>query len=242
MCTVPPAARVSCWLNAWLAGRESTDDVISAVASDGTSVSFTGWGSHDILSTALLLGELRRAGVARVSVAWPTPGHLLGLGGPSRFNADALEAGQAVLLHGAGLGLIPSRAGDVTWWRAQAATEPSYLPDVASADRELRSALQDAALQLAELDVASWGPDVADAVMNLQTPARLDSVLSLPSSKVTRMTVSALRCASIVRLAARDQGGAATGNEMAARLEALRPLERAAHAAVVAACSTIDGR
>ena len=31
MLSLPDSARVACWLNAWLAGRESADDVITGL-------------------------------------------------------------------------------------------------------------------------------------------------------------------------------------------------------------------
>lgn len=242
MLVVPDAARISCWLNAWLAGRESTDQTIDAVSWGRRRVEFIGVAKLESLSVALLLGELRRLLVSRVSVALPRPGELAGLGGPSEFNAAALEAGEAVVLHGPGLGLLPARRGDVTSWFSTAATPPPYLPDIQHADRELRAAVLHAAERLAELDVASWSPDAADAVLNLRVSEQLGCPMALPSAAATRMTISALRCNSIVDLASRDHGGAATSNEMSARSAALRPLRRASHAALVAACSSLDGR
>ncbi|MBA2444456.1 MAG: hypothetical protein H0V49_03895 [Nocardioidaceae bacterium] len=242
MLVVPDAGRISCWLNAWLAGHESTDHVIDAVSWGDRRVEFISVGTRECLSVALLLGELRRLRVSRVSLALPRPGNPLGLGGPSEFNAAALEAGAAIVLHGPGTGFVPARRGSVTSWVGAPATPPPYLPDMQQADRDLRGALLDTAERLAELDVASWSPEAADAVMNLRVAGQLDSPMALPSPAATRMTISALRCNAIVQLALRDHGGAATSNEMSARSQALRPLERASHAAIVAACSSLDGR
>ena len=242
MLVVPDAARISCWLNAWLAGRESTDQVIDAVSWGDHQVEFISTADAEPLSVALLLAELRRLGVSRVSLALPRPGNLVGLSGPSAFNSAALEAGEAVVLHGPALGFVPAHQGRVTSWISTAASPPAYLPDIAQSDRDLRMALLHAAERLAELDVASWSPDAADSVMNLRVSAQLDCPMALPSTAAIRMTISALRCSAIVRLASRDHGGAATGKEMTARSEALRPLERASQAALVAACSSLDGR
>jgi hypothetical protein len=241
---VPHAARTSCWLNAWLAGRESADAVITGLMGEQAHVEFVIFG-HDSpgLSPALLLGELRRHGVTQVSTALPSPGDPLGLGGPSDFNSEALDVGEALVLHGVETGLVPRTVGRATRWESTAACPPGFLPDVAGADRALRTALTDAATALADLDVASWNPDVADALMNLRRPVELDPPMSFASGAAARTAVSGLRCQHIVELAFADQdGGAVSSWEAEQRREALMPLARASRAAIVAACSSLDGR
>lgn len=205
-------------------------------------VAFSGFGSAQPLSTAFLLGEIRRHGVRRVSAALPVPGDLVGLGGPSTFNAEAVDVGEAVILHGADVGFVPSKVGASTRWVAAAAAPPTYLPDIATADQELRLALVDAARDLAELDVAAWGPDVADALMNLRAPTELDAPMAFASPSAARTALAGLRCREIVELAFRDDGGTVSSSEAARRRAALAPLARASRAAVVAACSSVDGR
>ncbi len=241
MFIVPRAARLASWLNAWLAGRESSDAVIAGVLGAGAAVDVRGWDDHPPLPPALLLGELRRYGVHRVSACLPRPGDPLGLGGPAGFNLDALEAGEAVVLHGPGRGLVPSAspAGDAVHWRVCPATPPAYLPQVDDSDRELRRQLLAAADGLAALDVATWSPGAADLLLNLRAPARFDAAMSLPSAEASRTFVSGLRGMEIVRIATRDEGGV-TSSEMAARRDLLSPLEHAARAAVVAACSAVE--
>ena len=241
MFAVPSAARLACWLNAWLCGRESADDVIDGLVAGDAQVDFDGL-APDPLSPALLLGELRRIRVRRVSVTLPSAGDLVGLGGPPDFNTDALTAGEAVILHGPGLGLVPRRVGRAVHWAAAQARPPTYLPDVATADRDLRQALAQAATDLATLDVASWSPDVADALLNLRQPKQLDMPVAFASPAAAHTALSGLRCLDIVSLALRDDGGSLSSSEATRRREALIPLERAARAAVVAACSSCDGR
>jgi hypothetical protein len=107
----------------------------------------------------------------------------------------------------------------------------------------LRSALTEAANALAALDVASWNPDVADALMNLRQPAELDAPMSFPSGIAARTAVSGLRCQHIVELAFADEdGGAVSSWEAEQRRTALMPLQRASRAAIVAACSSLDGK
>ncbi len=195
------------------------------------------------LSPALLLGELRRHDVSQVSAALPTPGDPLGLGGPPPFNADALDAGEAIVLWGADVGLVPRTTGRSTRWEGAAAKSPRFLPGVADADRALRSALTLAANSLAELDVASWNPDVADALMNLRQPVELDAPMSFPSGEAARTAVSGLRSQHIVELALADRdGGAVSTWEAEQRRDALLPLQRASRASIVAACSSLDGK
>ncbi len=243
MFAVPHAARTACWLNAWLAGRESADAVITGLMGGQAHIEFVVFG-HDGpgLSPALLLGELRKHGVTQVGAALPSPGDPLGLGGPVSFNADALDVGEALVLYGVETGLVPRTTGRSTRWEAAPASPPSHLPDVAGADRALRSALTEAANALAELDVASWNPDVADALMNLRQPAELDAPMSFASGAAARTAVSGFRCQHIVELAFADDGGAVSSWESQQRRTALLPLQRASRAAIVAACSSLDGQ
>jgi hypothetical protein len=235
---VPNAARTACWLNAWLSGRESADEVIGGVSATGTA-NFWLVAGEQPLSTALLLAELRRLTASRVSVALPLPGHPIGLAGPAAFNAEALETGEAIVLHGTGIGLTPLPMGSSVRWRGSLAIEPAYVPDVATADRELRDAFRDATERLTELDVASWNPDIADAILNLRSPSQLDHHLPFVTSRAAQTAITALRAEAIVGLAARDESGPVSAAEMTERREALRPLHVAARTAVVAACSCL---
>lgn len=242
MFAVPPSASTACWLNAWLSQRESADAVIGGLLGGRSVVHFDSLDGGARLPPALFLGQLRRHGVSQVTVALPSPGDPIGLGGPTRFNADALEAGEALLLHGAGLGLVPQLSESTIRWGVSSASPPSYLPDVATADRTLRAVLLDVTAELVALDVISWSPDAADALMNLQAPLHLDSSMSFASAEAARTAVTGLRSKQIVELTLRDEGGALTADEMTRRRQTMAPLHRAAQAAVVAACSSIDGR
>ncbi len=242
MFAVPSSARAACWLNAWLSGRESADAVIDGLLGDQAHMEFAVFGAEPALSPALLLGELRKHGVTRVSVALPSPGDPVGLGGPADFNADAIDEGQALILYDVGTGLVPRDTGRSTRWQGAPAEPPGYLPDIASADRALRLALTEAANALAALDVATWNPDAADALMNLRRDARLDSPMTFASGEAARAAVTGLRCQHIVDLASGDDGGALSAWEVEQRRVALLPLHRASRAAIVAACSSVDGR
>ncbi|MGI8577833.1 MAG: hypothetical protein ACR2KG_07915 [Nocardioidaceae bacterium] len=241
MLIVPRAARVACWLNGWLARRESADAVISGVIGADAAVEFAGLTPGVRLSPALLLGELRRQGASRVTASLPTPGDPIGLGGPALFNADALDVGEAIVAHGPDIGFVPRPSGGLTVWMASAVTPPTFLPDIPTADRELRAAVTQAAADLGSLDVASWSPDAADALLNLRAPATLDAWLPFPTPRAAQLAVTSLRCQRIVELALRDEGGSLSATVANRRRTALQPLARAARAGLVAATSSLDG-
>jgi hypothetical protein len=94
---------------------------------------------------------------------------------------------------------------------------------------------------LADLDVARWRPEVADELMALRRTDDLE-VPDGTSPRAQRMVALATRCRRIVALALADDGGAVTAAEADRRRDALRPLDRAARRALVAACSHPFGR
>jgi hypothetical protein len=160
----------------------------------------------------------------------------VGLGGPPEFNADALEAGEAVVLDGVDLGLVPVRAGAGVVWRCVVAHQRRQVPDLAEADTGLRAVLPQVADELATLDVARWRPEVADELMALRRPQDL-AVPHGMAPRAQRMLALATRCRTIVELALVDDGGAVTASEADRRRQALVPLDRAARRVLVAACS-----
>ena len=152
------------WLTAWLRGHEVTDHVLAALTGDEAHV-VTGLAEPGSLFD--LLVHARGSGADHAGLALPVEGDPLGLGGPRALNDAALEAGEAVVLPG--LGLVPSVTGSGVEWTALPA-QRRHLPDVGEADRGLRSGLTEVADRLADLDVARWRPEVADALMDLHRP------------------------------------------------------------------------
>ena len=226
---LPRSAELAWWLTAWLRGHEQTDHLLDAFAGEAHTVA----GLDGAGSLVDLLGHLRRAGVAHAGLALPVEGDAVGLGGPRAFNDAVLEAGEAVV---AGtLGLVPREVGEVVHWQAHAA-ERRQLPDVGEADRGLRSALSGTADRLADLDVARWRPEVADALLNLRHRPLLDAPLGTPP-RCVELAARASQARSIVSLALVDDGGALTAYDVEQRRSALVPLDRAARRALVAACS-----
>ncbi len=230
------SARLALWFSAWCAGLTSLDHARDAVVGDDAAHDVVGLpGTDEPVPLILALGGLRAERAEGAGLALPVPGDPLGLAGPPAFNAEALETGEAVLLRGPDLGLVPARAGAGVVWRCLPAQAARQVPDVPEADTALRGALPTAADALAALDVARWRPEVADELMALRQDTSLDVPPGM-APRAQRMAVLALRCRSIVALALDDDGAAVTSGEADQRRQALLPLDRAARRALVAAC------
>jgi hypothetical protein len=232
--TLPVSGRLAWWGTAWLRGDVVADLVVDAVLGDDATHVVAGLpGTDGSVSLVRALGELRAAGLDGAGLALPGPGDPVGLGGPADSSAAALEAGEAVV---AGeFGLVPRRVGAAVEWTAYHA-ERRQLTDVGEADRMLRRTLQEAAGALADLDVARWRPEAADALMNLHHPPRLRPPPGTPARCVD-LAARSLQAGAIVALALEDDGGALSSTEIGLRRAALQPLEAAARRGLVAACS-----
>ena len=228
------SARMAWWLSAWLRGDAGPDDVLDAVRGDDAAHDVTGL-ADEPLPLVLALGPLRSAGARSAGLALPSPGDPVGLGGPRDFNAAALEVGEAVLVEGAGLGLVPHRAGAGVVWVAMPA-DRRPLADLGEADRALRTGISESATALAALDVARWRPEVADELMNLRHRPAYDAPAGTPPRAVD-LAGRAIQALGIVELAMEDHGGAVSALEIMRREDALRPLDASARRALVAACS-----
>lgn len=234
---LPRSADLAVWFTSWVSGHSSLDDARDAVVAGDAAHDVVGLdGEPDPVPLILALGKLRASGATGAGLALPVPGDPLGLAGPPSFNAEALEAEEAVVFEGIDGGLVPHVAGAGVVWRFHAASSRRQVPDLGEADTGLRQALLTTAERLADLDVARWRPEVADELMALR---RVSDVV-LPahwSSKAVRLASLALRCRSMVALALEDDGGAVSAAEAQARREALAPLDHAARRGLVAACS-----
>jgi len=222
---LPHSAVLAWWVTAWLRGHEQTDALLDALAGEAHAV-----GGGSLVD---LLGDLRRSGAAYAGLALPVEGDPLGLGGPLAFNAAALDAGQAVVV--GATGLVPEEVGETVQWQVHPAGR-RQLPDVGEADRGLRATLVTTAGDLADLEVARWRPEAADALMNLHHRPSLDAPLGTPPACVD-LAARGMQAWAIADLALEDDGGALTSYDVERRRGLLQPLERAARRAVVAACS-----
>lgn len=229
------SVRLALWFAAWARGAVSLDDARDAVVGDDAAHDVLGLpGAVEVTPLILAMGALRGLGAATAGVALPVAGDPLGLGGPAAFNAEALEVGEAVVLAGSGMGLVPVRAGAGVVWRCLPAEGSRQVPDPSEADTALRALLPTTADALADLDVGRWRPEVADELMALRRHVDLDLPAGV-DARTTRMLALGLRCRRIVDLALADDGGAVTALEADSRRAALDPLDRAARRAVVAA-------
>lgn len=264
----PRSGRLAAWGNALLAGMISPDEAADRIAGDDavhrvehlpSSPGPDAAPEPSPVGLTLALGRLRSLGTAGLRVALPAPGHPLGLSGPPEFNSLALEAGEAVVATGAGLGLTPEvhaagPEGDQhveVVWRCLPVREgpPADVPSLSEAERELAEALRDATQVLTDLDVAGSGP-VADAALEAYR-ARMEAGRRLLAPgyppRAVRVLELAQRVGALVAIAhgragggggtgdGREHGGAVSASQIAARAEALRPVERTARRAQVAA-------
>ncbi|MFI2373037.1 hypothetical protein [Streptomyces sp. NPDC018833] len=250
MLSEPRSGRLAAWGNALLAGLVSPDDAVHAIVGDDAVHRVEGLpGEAGPVGLTLALGRLRTLGVTGYRVALPAPGHPLGLSGPPEFNARALEAEEAVVATGAAYGLVPEireagPAGDVhveVVWHCLPVrpAPPADVPSLSEAERELAEALRDATDALTRLDVAAAGPVAEAAVDAYRARAERGASQTLAPgypSRAARVLELAQRIGVLISVAYENgHGGAVSASEMAARGEALRPVERVARRAQVAA-------
>ncbi|WP_079175066.1 hypothetical protein [Streptomyces malaysiense] len=253
MLTEPRSGRLAAWGNALLAGLVSPDDAALAIVGDDAVHRVAGLpGEAAPVGLTLALGRLRTLGTTGLRVALPAPGHPLGLSGPPEFNARALDAEEAVVCFGTAFGLVPEvheagPAGDVhveVVWHALPVREapPADVPSLGEAERELAEALRDATAVLARLDVAASGPVAEAAIDAYRARSEAGREVLAPGypPRAARVLELAQRIALLISLAHDNGHGAAvTASEMAARTQALRPVERTARRAQVAAYNSM---
>ncbi|MFE6030381.1 hypothetical protein [Streptomyces niveus] len=249
MLSEPRSGLLAAWGNALLAGFVSPDDAALAIVGPDAVHRVAGLpGEPGPVGLTLALGRLRALGVSGYRVALPAPGHPLGLSGPPDFNARALEAEEAVVASGAPYGLVPEASavgpdGDLhveVLWHCLPVREapPADVPSLGEAERELAEALRDATEVLSRLDVAASGPVAEAALDAYRARAERGREVLAPGypPRAVRVLELAQRVGLLVALAREHgHGGAVSASEMAARGEALRPVERVSRRAQVAA-------
>jgi len=245
----PRSGRLTAWGNALLAGLAAPDDVAQRISAQDAVHRISGLpGETAPVGLTLGLGRLRVLGVTGLRLALPVAGHPLGLSGPPEFNARALAAGEAVLTVGAvSLGLVPDvheagPAGDVhveVEWQCLPVRDapPADVPSLGEAERELAEALRDATEALAQLDVAGAGPAAQAALEAYRARAERGREVLAPGypPRAVRVLALAQRVGALVSIAADGDGAAVSASQIVARAELLRPVERTARRAQVAA-------
>ncbi|MBB0231922.1 hypothetical protein [Streptomyces calidiresistens] len=250
----PRSGRLAAWGNALLAGTVSPDEAVREVT-DGDDVHrVIGLPGEDgPVGLSLALGRLRALGARGLRVALPAPGHPLGLSGPAEFNAAALEAGEAVIAEGPALGWIPvvTRAGpgagtaadrhvSVEWRCAPVRrAPPADVPSLGEAERELAEALRAATEALTRMGVAGAGPTARAELSAYRARAESAGRVLAPGypPRAARVLELARRVGLLVGIAnaSGEHGAAVSAGEIAARDAVLRPVERTARRARVAA-------
>ncbi|WP_336115830.1 hypothetical protein [Streptomyces sp. PTD9-10] len=253
MLSEPRSGRLAAWGNALLAGLASPDDAALAIVGEDAVHRVEGLpGEPAPVGLTLALGRLRTLGVTGLRVALPSSGHPLGLSGPPEFNARALEAEEAVVCFGAAFGLVPEvyaagPEGDLhveVVWHVLPVREapPADVPSLGEAERELAEALREATEVLSKLDVAGSGPAAEAAIDAYRARAERGREVLAPGypPRAVRVLELARRVGMLVSLAYDNgHGGAVSSAEMAARSAALRPVERTARRAQVAAYNAV---
>jgi hypothetical protein len=243
-------APLAAWTSAWLVGQIGPDEVIDAVTgSDAPHLVAGLHGADDELRPLReVLVRWRRSG-APVRLVLPVAGDVRGVPGPQDFRAAALEAGEAVI--GGCLAVVPSyidyspsSAPPTVLWQAFE-TEPAPPDDqqLADARYELTTAIREAATALLAADVAGWAEDISEA---LREARRASEFLNLPPSfpsPAIALLSQAERMQAVLDLAAADPvGGAVDRMGIAARSEALRPLDLAVRRAKLAGYNAAASR
>ncbi|WP_103502205.1 hypothetical protein [Streptomyces sp. SM14] len=245
----PRAGRLAAWGNALLTGRVSPDDAAAGAVGPDDSHRMAGLpGEAGPVGLTLAFGRLRGLGVTALRVALPAPGHPLGLCGPPEFNAAALEAGEAVLAPEAGVGLVPEVSEEqaagvkrvtVVWRVAEVRRDlPPDVPSLSEAERELAVLLRETAEGIARLGLPEAGPVARAELEAYRARAERDRALLAPGypPRAVRVLELARRVAELVVIAsAPEHDGALSAGQSALRAELIRPVERAARRAQVAA-------
>ena len=232
------SARFVAWANAVALGLASPDLAAAEITAADPPHQVDGLPGGDGQTLPVVLSRLAAAG-AGAQLALPVPGDVAGVPGPGPLTTAALTAGEAVLV--AGWGLVPDvDAVRVRWIAYLCEAVSAGLPGLSDADHGLAEALREATQLLDRLDVSRWDDRDADDLAALRS-GRLDGDGLAPGypERAVSVLVRARRLRTIVRLASRDDGAAVTAREAALRLAALKPLDRAARHAEMAAYNAL---
>ncbi|MBF6434983.1 hypothetical protein [Nocardia cyriacigeorgica] len=257
MCS--PSATLTVWAGSWLAGSSAPDDVLEALhawaprhtiaAGDPFSGARTDlpWSSRGTTGTGVmpLLKVIREALAepgAHLRLVLPVPGDVRGLPVGTAFAADAIEAGEGILIGvpGAdGTGLIPQwESEDTLQWTVYSAPIPATTGidmSLGEAEFAMREAVRDAADALMRLHTTGLGSGDADPreliEAELADYSRHDYPESIPL-RARRILDSADHVAAILTVAQREPASSPTSASAVIEHESLlRPLWDAIRAA-----------
>jgi hypothetical protein len=263
---------LSVWANAWLAGSAAPDDVLDALslwaprhfvaAYDSVTAGQTGlpWPDLDEASVVTLLQTLRTTaarsdgGAPAIGISLPVPGDVRGLAAGTRFERDALAAGEAVVVAGgpeSAIGLVPEfDFGDdesdgvdplaLVWtaYSLPAATPPDHL-DLGEAEYALRSAVRSAADAFGAIRP---GFDVADPramVEQLLESARAHHAPDGAPVRAVRVLENAAHVDAILRVSSDLMPIGTQLSDVQLASDALKPLAAVVRSARMAAVTAI---
>jgi hypothetical protein len=278
-----PSVSLSVWANSWLAGAAAPDDVLDALsqwtpthsvtAYDSVAAERTGlpWPDLDNAGAMSLLQTMRtvaRAAQAQpaIALALPVPGDVRGLPPGTQFGRDAIAAGEAIIVGGAGaaIGMVPdfeypddyadSPDGDgdefepelcgLSWTVYSLDTLPVTSPiDLGEAEYALRDAVRSAADALGALRAGTSGADVADPrrlVEQVLEPTRAHRIPDHAPVRAVRVLENAAHVDAIITV---SSGlipiGLQSSSEVQLASDALRPLSGVVRSARLAAVDAI---
>lgn len=276
-----PSVSLSVWTNAWLAGHAAPDDVLDAlsawapthsvVAYDAVAAGRTGlpWPDVDAAGPMSLLRTVRSAAGSRpgggampsIAVLQPVPGDVRGLPVGTTFAADALDAGEAVVVGGpdGGIGLVPvfeyddEQSGDLSGdessplpgvlsWSVYSlpAGPPPPHQDLGDAEYTLRSAVRSAAEALSSLRLPGGAGDPRALVEEVLQAASHHRIPDHAPTRAVRVLETAAHVDAIITV---STGMTPTGIHSASEARiadgAMRPLIAVVRDARAAAVSAI---
>jgi hypothetical protein len=278
-----PSASLSVWANAWLAGAAAPDDVLDALsrwaprhsvaAYDAVAAGHTGlpWPEVDEAGAVTLLQTLRTAAGTRstrepaIGIALPVPGDVRGLAAGTRFERDALAAGEAIMVtnpSGAAVGLVPEFSYDepestqlasadgalelcaLSWTvYALPGTPVTQHLDLGEAEYALRSAVRAAADTLGAIRAGYGGVDVVDPRALVEQLLESEHRHRAPDhapSRALRVLENASHVDAIITVSSGLMPiGTQTSSEAQIASDALRPLNAVVRSARMAAVGAI---
>jgi len=273
-----PSVSLSVWANAWLAGVAAPDDVLDSLSLWAPRHSVTAYDSVAAIGTGLpwpdltdagavsLLQTLRTAagpssGSPAIAVVLPIPGDVRGLVAGTQFQADAVTAGEAIIVTrdvSGAVGLVPDflYAEDeddpdydpdpsALSWTVYSLPSPPVgeHPDLGQAEYDLRAAVRSAADALSTLRAGATSADVADPrgmVEQILEATRLHRAPEHAPDRALRVLENAAHVDAIITVSAGLMPiGLQSSSELQTANEVLRPLPGVVRSARTAAVSAI---
>ncbi|MDH6244172.1 hypothetical protein [Mycobacterium sp. OTB74] len=268
-----PSVSLAVWANAWQAGLAAPDDVLDALslwaprhsvaAYDATAATRTGlpWPDLTNFGGVTLLQTLRSAaGATRSEPAFhlllPVPGDVRGLAPGTRFQTDAIGAGEAVVISsalGEAVGMVPdfeyedetdeAEVSALSWTVYSLSSAPATPHfDLAEEEYRLREAVRSAAEALNRLR-AEPGADVDDPRAMVEQLIEAGHLHRLPDHappRAVRVLETAAHVDAIVTVGAGLAPiGLQSASEMQLAGDAVRPLADVVRSARLAAVGAI---